>query len=335
MGERAVTPRDAATIMLVRDAPTGGGGTGLQVCMLKRHIDSDFVGGAYVFPGGKVDDADRDARARSLCRGRDDAEASELLGISSGGLAFFVAAIRECFEESGVLLGYRGAAADDGRDPAPAGGHASREVAGAQEQRRGFSDAGSLEWLAARRKELNAGETDFVSLCNAGGITLAVDEVHYFSHWITPEGAPKRYDTRFFVAAMAAGQTPAHDSYETVDTVWVSPSEALERHKSGNFDLIFPTMKNLEAIGRFDTAGELLEAAKAIEHVPAVLPRVVADGNGIRILLPGDEGYDASVAPAAGAAAVSDIGAGTATPAMSANELDRVSRRIGLDGRSH
>ena len=119
------------------------------------------------------------------------------------------------------------------------------------------------------------------------GLRLAVDRVHYFSHWITPEPAPKRYDTRFFVTALPPGQVPIHDDHETTATVWVRPTEALARARAGEFDIIFPTIKNLEAIGRFTTSAELLAAAAAVERVPTVLPRVVADERGFRILLPG------------------------------------------------
>ncbi len=297
--------------MLVRDGPAAAGtGTGngpLEVCMLRRHLDSDFVGGAYVFPGGKVDDADRGEKATATCVGRSDDEASTLLGIAGGGLAFWVAALRECFEEAGVLLSY-----PRGSKP----GEAMVDATHPEMRRR----------LAAMRAALVAAgkEADFLAACEAEGLCLAVDRVHYFSHWITPTPAPKRYDTRFFVAALPPGQVPVHDDFETVDTVWVTPAEALARAAAGEFDLIFPTMKNLEAIGRFATSAELLDAAVAIERVPTVLPRVVVDERGFRILLPGDEGYDEAVtAPSAGGAR-----------ATSAAEVSDAIRSIGIDGRS-
>ncbi|HXQ43703.1 MAG TPA: hypothetical protein VN816_03615 [Acidimicrobiales bacterium] len=296
-----VAARDAATIMLVRDAG-GPGGPALEVCMLRRHLNSDFVGGAYVFPGGKVDEADRTAGAGEACVGRSDAAASEMLGTEGGGLAFWVAALRECFEEAGVLLAYPA-----GTDP----GGALVDV----------TDPSVRRSLAARRLELNAGTVGFLDLCRSEGLRLAVDRVHYFSHWITPEPAPKRYDTRFFVTALPPGQVPIHDDHETIDTVWVRPSEALERARAGEFDIIFPTIKNLEAISRFSTSEELLAAAAAVERVPTVLPRVVADERGFRILLPGDPGYEEAVAaaPTGAPASPSDVGA--------------IIRTIGSDGR--
>lgn len=294
--------RDAATIMLVRDG-AGPDGAALEVCMLRRHLNSDFVGGAYVFPGGKVDDDDRSTAAGHACAGRDDGEASALLGVDSGGLAFWVAALRECFEEAGVLLAY---------GPGDGPGAGLIDMAEPAARRR----------LAVRRTELNAGAVRFLDLLRAEGLTLAVDRMHYFSHWITPEPSPKRYDTRFFVCALPPHQVPIHDDHETVDTVWVRPAEALERAAAGEFDLIFPTMKNLEAISRFDTSTALLEAAAAVEKVPTVLPRVVADHRGFRILLPGDPGYEDAVGLAA------------AEAALSPGEMSDVIRSIGADGRS-
>jgi 8-oxo-dGTP pyrophosphatase MutT (NUDIX family) len=287
--------------MLVRDAATDSG-PALEVCMLRRHLNSDFVGGAYVFPGGKVDDADRTGVAEEACVGRSDAAASDMLGIESGGLAFWVAALRECFEEAGVLLAYPAGAAP---------GSALMDV----------SDPSVRHRLAALRVELNAGQVGFLDACRSEGLALAVDRVHYFSHWVTPEPAPKRYDTRFFVTALPPGQIPVHDDHETTATVWVQPTEALERAAAREFDIIFPTIKNLEAISRFTTSADLLAAAAAVERVPTVLPRVVADERGFRILLPGDPGYDEAV------------GASSGTTAASPSDLGDIIRSIGADGR--
>ncbi len=302
-----VAARDAATIMLVRDCESEAG-PALEVCMLQRHLNSDFVGGAYVFPGGKVDDEDRTPAAEEACALRSDAEASAMLGVESGGLAFWVAALRECFEEAGVLLAYQDAGVI--REDTLVDVH----------------DAGTRRRLAALRVALNAGEVRFLDACRGEGLRLATDRVHYFSHWITPEPAPKRYDTRFFVAALPPGQVPIHDDLETVDTVWVRPDDALARAKAGEFDLIFPTMKNLEAISRFATSDELLAAAAAVERVPTVLPRVVVDERGFRILLPGDPGYDEAV------------GQGTPDPGsgrtMTPSDLGAIVRSIGADGRA-
>ena len=298
-----VPARDAATIMLVRDG-TVDGAPALEVCMVRRHLDSDFVGGAYVFPGGKVDEADRSRDSARACAGRDDAQASDLLGVEAGGLSFWVAAARECFEEAGVLLAYQSGAE---RDRVPV------DLAAPGRRRR----------LAGLRAELNGRRVDFLELLAAEELLVAADRILYFSHWITPEGAPKRYDTRFFVAALPVGQVPVHDEHETVDTVWVRPADALERAAAREFDIIFPTMKNLQALARFSTSEELLEATLAIERVPTVLPRVVADDRGVRILLPGDPGYDEAVGAAPGAADRS----------LSPADVGAAVRRIDVEGR--
>jgi len=256
--------------MLVRDAPAASGGTTLEVLMVRRNLRSDFVGGAYVFPGGAVDPHDGGADAEALSAGRSDAEASTLLGVDTGGLAYWVAVVRETFEEAGLLLARR-----EGGPPL---------LSGDPEEEARF---------AAARVAVNDGTLRFLDLCRAERLQLAVADVHYFAHWITPRGAPRRYDTRFFVAAAPPGQIAAHDAGETIADVWISPHRALERHRAGEIEIIFPTIRNLQAIGRFATSTELLDAAaRASSAVPTIEPRVVPDGNGMRIVLPGDPAYE-------------------------------------------
>jgi 8-oxo-dGTP pyrophosphatase MutT (NUDIX family) len=268
--ERAAL-RQAATVMLVRDAAEpDSDGSSLEVLMVRRNLNSDFVGGAFVFPGGSVDPLDGGAEAEAACRDRSDAEASTLLGIHSGGLAYWVAALRETFEEAGLLLAER-------PDGPPL-------LAGEPEEEARF---------VAERAAVNAGTRRFLDLCRDERLLLRVGDVHYFAHWIAPRGAPKRFDTRFFVAAAPPGQKAAHDAGEMIAETWISPHRALEGHRDGVFELIFPTIRNLQAISRFPTSGALLEAAeRASGSVPTIEPRVVADGNGVRILLPGDDGYE-------------------------------------------
>jgi hypothetical protein len=125
-----------------------------------------------------------------------------------------------------------------------------------------------------------------------------VGDIHYFAHWITPRGAPRRYDTRFFVAAAPPGQIAAHSAGETIADVWITPGDALARHRAGEIEIIFPTIRNLQVISRFSSGRELLAAAaSASSSVPAIEPRVVADGNGMRIVLPGDPGYEEAPVP--------------------------------------
>lgn len=251
--------------MLVRD-----GADGLEVFMLRRNLASDFVGGAYVFPGGAVDEADRHSDLEAVCEGRTDTEASSLLGLDPpmGGLAYWVAAVRESFEEAGVLLAY-----DD-----------QGEIVDLREP-------DEAARFAAHRSAVDSGALRLVEICTEERLRLAVDGMHYFSHWITPVGPPRRYDTRFFVARAPVGQEPLHDDRETIANVWIAPAEALARHQRDEFELIFPTIRNLEAIARFETVDELLDAARQSGPVAAVQPRLVVDGDGTRILLPGDPGY--------------------------------------------
>ena len=267
----AVVIRPAATVMLVRDAPGATSADDrLEVLMVRRNLRSDFVGGAYVFPGGSVDPADAGPAAEAACFGRTDTEASALLGIGTGGLAYWVAVLRETFEEAGLLLAER-----------PGG---PVLLAGDPEEEARF---------VSERAAVNAGTRRFLDLCREEGLRLMVGDVHYFAHWITPRGAPRRFDTRFFVAPAPPGQHAAHDAGETIAETWISPRRALAAHRAGDFELIFPTIRNLQAISRFTSAGDLLEAAAlASGAVPTIEPRVVADGNGVRIVLPGDDGYD-------------------------------------------
>lgn len=256
--------RDAATVMLVRDGPTGG----LEVLMVQRNLRSDFVGGAHVFPGGAVDDADRAAAMQDLCAGGGDAVCSTRLGLDRGGLALFVAAIRECFEEAGVLLARRRG----------------------DEHGLSFSDPEVAARFVAHRASVDAGRP-LAEVLVEEGLVLDVDRLHYVSHWITPEGAPRRYDTRFFVAEAPPGQVPLHDERETVASVWIGPGEALARHRQGEIDLILPTIRNLQELARHGSVSELMAAASEIQHVPTIQPRMVTGPDGLRILLPGDAGY--------------------------------------------
>lgn len=271
--DQPVPVRDAATVMLVRDVEDR-----LEVFMLLRNLRSEFVGGAYVFPGGAVDAEDREAHLDPVCEGRTDADASAALGIDRGGLAFWVAAIRECFEEAGVLLA---------RDPA------TGDVVD-------FSDVDVAERFAEQRQAVDSSERRLVEVARHEGLVLDVASIYYFSHWITPVGAPRRYDTRFFVAAAPPNQTPLPDNREAVDSAWVEPSAALDRVARGEMSMIFPTIKSLEAIARFESSEALLDAARAIDEVPTILPRITADSHGMRILLPGDAGYDEVVDPPEG-----------------------------------
>lgn len=264
----AVPVRPAATVLLVRDGREGAQGR-LEVCMLRRNLRSDFVGGAYVFPGGGVDEADGDVGVEELCHGWTDATASARLGVPRGGLAYWVAAVRESFEEAGLLL----AARSDGSPVA-------------------FEDAAVAERFVRHRHAVDAGELTMADLCRTENLRLDLGRMEYFGHWVTPAGAPRRYDTRFFLAPAPEGQRAVHDDHEVIASQWITPEAALAAQQVGERVMLPPTVASLKALTRFTTAEEALEAAAAVTSVPTVAPRVVHDSDGVRILLPGDPGYD-------------------------------------------
>ncbi len=240
--------------------------------MLRRNLASEFVAGAYVFPGGSVDPADRGDAADELCRGRSDGEASELLGVVSGGLAFWVAALRECFEEAGVLL----AQPLDGAD-----GTGMLDTSDPDERAR----------FESHRLEINEGRTGLLDVCRAEGLVLAADTVHYVSHWITPELAPKRFDTRFFVTAAPTGQVAHHDDGETIATIWVRPADALARFEAGEIELLPPTIDNLEKLAVHASTEAVMAWARDVVDVPTILPIVLIEDGRLLVLRPGDDGY--------------------------------------------
>ena len=255
-----VPVRDAATVMLLRD-----GSDGPEVCLMQRNLNSDFVGGAYVFPGGAVDPADADADVADRCPDLDDAEASRRLGLAVGGLAFWVAAIRESFEEAGVLLARHA----DGR-------------------RLDLSGPGTAERFAGHRDDVDNERRTIAEIAVQEDLHLDVGQLHYFSRWITPLGAHRRYDTRFFVCAAPEGQEVVEDSRELIGTQWLTPAEALRRHDAGDITMIFPTVRTLVALSRFERAGAVLDHARAQSRVEGILPTISDGDDGMRIVLPGD-----------------------------------------------
>jgi hypothetical protein len=139
---------------------------------------------------------------------------------------------------------------------------------------------------------VDTGQLTMVDLCRLEGLQLAVGDMYYFGHWITPEGAPRRYDTRFFLTAAPPNQTPLHDDHEVIANEWLRPADGIVRCEAGELTMMPPTISSLQAISRFETAAEALDAAREIVTVPTILPRVIAYDGGVRIVLPGDPAYD-------------------------------------------
>ena len=264
----SVPIRPAATVMLVRD-----GEQGLEVCMLRRNLNSDFVGGAYVFPGGGVDPADGEPEVEPLCDGLTDAEASAMLKLPGNGLAFWIAAIRETFEEAGLL-------------PARwADGSPLR-----------FDDPVVAERFVEHRRGVDQRERRLVDVFVEEGLRFELGDMHYVSHWVTPAGAPRRYDTRFFLAAAPGGQKPVHDDREVIAARWIRPDDALEAHAAGTYSMLPPTVANVRSLSRSATVSDALAAAAALPEVPPMVPRVLNDEAGVRIVMPGDPDYEKAYA---------------------------------------
>jgi 8-oxo-dGTP pyrophosphatase MutT (NUDIX family) len=259
-----LSPRPAATVITLRDSPEG-----YEILMLRRNLNSDFVGGAYVFPGGAVDADDAGSSGERLALGRSDASASTRLGLERGGLAYYIACLRELFEEAGLLL-----ACDHEGTPVH------------------FGDDETVHRIARSRREVNDGSLGFVAMMEREGLLLDLRGLEYVAHWITPVGPPRRFDTRFFVALAPKGQVATHDAGETVADQWVRPKDALDARGRGELEMIFPTVRNLEAIADFTTSTEVLEYARSLTDIPCIEPRIVNSNGVVSILMPGDEGYD-------------------------------------------
>jgi len=231
-------PKDAVTVIVVRDAPgTGSGGDRLEVLLLERHGASAFAPGALVFPGGKLDPTDAQLDPTRV-RCTDPERWADRLGVAGAdaAVAMLVAAVRETFEEAGILL-VRG----DGAAPAlPANLAVTRARMAARD---GAYDW--REWLA--RHEL----------------VLDLDAMAMWSWWLTPQGEPRRYDTRFLVAGLPAGQAATHDEVETTSMRWIRPADALTAHAEGRLHVIFPTRRTLEQLAAHPDAASVLAAARS------------------------------------------------------------------------
>jgi 8-oxo-dGTP pyrophosphatase MutT (NUDIX family) len=265
----AVLPRAASTILLLRDSISTGGDVDdrsraeIEVFMMVRHYEIDFNSGALVFPGGSVDKGDKEIIANpELYSGGD--------GHDANSLSFRIAAIRETFEESGILLAR------------PRG--AQNLVDGKR--------AGEIE--STHRTALCEGKTTFAKVLADNAMSLALDQLVPYAHWITPEGMPKRFDTWFFLAAAPPEQAGRHDGKESTDSIWVSPREALEGGESGRFKLPFPTTRNLIRLGKQPNVRAALDDAKG-RPIVTVMPVMTRLNGGRQLRIPPEAGYDGEV----------------------------------------
>ncbi|MBB5519980.1 NUDIX hydrolase [Amphiplicatus metriothermophilus] len=253
-------PIPAATILILRDAPA------FQVLMVERHADISFAGGALVFPGGRIDPGDRDpAWAAHLdgCETRDPAMRAGM-----------IAAARETFEETGILL-----ARQKGRGPgAPL-------VDGAR--------AAALDPL---RRDVERDDGRFLEMIRAESLALACDRLVLFARWIAPPGLHKRFDTLFFAAARPEGQEAREDGDETTEALWIEPESALAARERGTRRMIFPTARNVELLAVSRSTAEALDWARR-RRIEPVQPKVVARGGVEYLTIPDDLGYPVTEEP--------------------------------------
>ncbi|NNC76581.1 MAG: NUDIX hydrolase [Woeseiaceae bacterium] len=234
--------RPSSTVVLVRDNDDGP-----EVFLVRRHKASSY-GGAYVFPGGVIDPPDKLITDRCVDISPD--AANQRLRLGEEGACYYSAAIRELFEESGVLLA---------------------------------DHAMSAAELEKNRIELNAGKIRWDELVVGNKLTLKCSELRYFSHWITPDVYPKRYTTRFFLTAMPEDQYACHDNCELTGEVWISPAAALGAAADGELPLHFPTIKTIEQLAGLDSMSQILDWAAdceraGVEAIHPVMPSGTARG---------------------------------------------------------
>lgn len=244
----------AATILLVRD-----GTEGLEVFMVVRHHQIDFASGALVFPGGKVDPRDTHESVRGRVEGAE--------GLDDWEFSMRVAAIREAYEECGVLL-----ARDEGTSA--------------------LIDAARLASLERHRARLNKGEIGIGDMLAEEGLRLAADLLTPFAHWITPNMMPKRFDTRFYVAVAPEDHLAVHDGSESVDSVWIRPADAVREAAEGKRTIIFPTRVNVQKLGRHASVADAVAAAR-VARIVTVEPQVTKNEAGEPVLrIPVEADYD-------------------------------------------
>ena len=259
MPAEALAPRPASTILLLRDSSERE----IEVFMMVRHYEIDFNSGALVFPGGSVDEGDQEIASQGELY-------SGGAGLDAATSSFRIAAIRETFEESGILLAR------------------SRETNIAVDAKQ----AGEIE--AAQRTALCDGRTTFARILADNRLLLALDELVPYAHWITPEGMPKRFDTWFFLAAAPSAQVGAHDGRESTDSIWLSPREALAGGESGRFKLPFPTTRNLIKLGKQPNVKAALDDSRG-KPIVTVMPVMTRLNGGRQLRIPAEAGYDGEV----------------------------------------
>lgn len=242
-----VEARPAASVLLLREGPDG-----LQVFMVVRHHQIDFASGATVFPGGKVAEGDGRAIVRARADGADE--------LDDGALALRTAAIRESFEECGLLLAR-------------------------SRQESELLPAARVAGLEHYREPLHRDEAEIGTMLENEDIVLACDRLTPFSHWITPDFAPKRYDTWFFLATAPADQAGLHDGHEAVDSLWIEPRRALAEAEDGTRQVVFATRAQLHRLAESENPDDAFASARA-RSIPAIKPWIEQRDSGAVLRVP-------------------------------------------------
>ena len=263
----AAIPKQATTIILLREEKPEG----FEVFLLRRHEKSSFMAGNFVYPGGRVDRSDGSKEISCFCKGITFEEAHKILRESISpdeSLAHWVAGIRELFEEAGVLLAYDRLG--------------SPFVIKNQIEQERFLNYRSL---------LQKGKLTFLQIAQDEEISFALDQLHYYAHWITPEAFSERFNTRFFLALHPVGQEANYDQKETTAGIWITPRKALEENLKGEVILSPPTLITLEDLSRFKSMDDLFNSSKSKEIRP-VLPFLKKISSGTVIIYPWDPEYE-------------------------------------------
>jgi 8-oxo-dGTP pyrophosphatase MutT (NUDIX family) len=257
-----ITPTDAATVVLLRDLPDS---SGFEVLMVLRNPDSAFVPSAYVFPGGCLEDSDFSPDIDPFCTGVDRAVALRRMDAMSQpekAIGAWVGGIRETFEEVGLLFAYR----EDGSLLA-------------------FDSGEMAERFHTHRRLLFEGKRPLQTILADERLTLAADRLHYFSHWITPELLPLRYDVRFFVARAPSGQEALHDGIELTRHVWITPQDALALFKKCRCNMVLPTLMTMCELARFNSVEDVILSTKE-KNVSGVLTKMIEEDDDIVEYMP-------------------------------------------------
>ena len=265
--ERYDAPRDSATVVLLRNRSGGP----YELFLMRRRRDQAFMGGAFVFPGGRLDEADKDPALGACTGGLSAADARRLLQEpdlpEATALGLFLAAIRETFEEAGVLL--------------------ARDASGRLVD---LTDPKRATRFAAYRLELHEERLTLAGLAGREGLSYAPDLLIPYSHWITPTIEPRRFDTRFFLARLPEGQAALHDRMELTESRWMTPALALAEHAAGRIVLMPPTLKTIEELQAFSRTGDLFAAARS-RRIRTILPEAFRTADSFGVRLPNDAQY--------------------------------------------